>query len=308
MSSFVRVVEIWVPDDAGTRLTLHAGAYGSLSAFADNSRESTFAPGEGLPGLAWQAAVPIVMRNLYDAAFLRATPAQEAGLTSGVAIPIIQGHTVRAVLVFLCGDKGESDGAIEIWKDDGHSGQSLVDGYYGGLNRFEHQSRNITFAPGWGLPGMVWKSASPQIVDVANTNSFLSSQAALESHISIGIGIPVNSNHNVDDIGFVVSFLSVHSTPIAKRFEVWTVADDEHLYFESGLEDPRTGIAPRDPDRIIVRGEGTVGKALQTGLPCIESRMVEETDDADDDDSGLSQVAIPVYYLEELRSVVSFSY
>ncbi|TGD75060.1 GAF domain-containing protein [Mangrovimicrobium sediminis] len=307
MHPFVRVVEIWVPDASGEHLKWHAGTYGPLAEFADHSRDITFAPGIGLPGQAWREARPIIMKDLSDGAFLRADAAQSAGLTSGVAMPIFQGRDLRAVLVFLCGDHGRGDGAIEVWKDDGLSGQSLVDGYYGKLARFERQSRNIKFPLGRGLPGMVWKSATPMIADVANTNAFLRSQAALEAGISIGIGIPLNSDHNIDDIGYVVTFLSVHATPIARGFEIWNVTDTgDGLCFSSGIEDSVHRILADEPDRRLARGEGIAGKVLETGLPWLEpSAQGHAGSDPEDD---LAQLAIPVYYLNELRSVVSFRY
>ncbi|MFV8817489.1 hypothetical protein [Haliea sp. E17] len=305
MQSFIRIVEIWTPDAAGERLELKAGAYGNLSAFSRHSENLTFAPGQGLPGLAWQAGMPIVMRDLNRADFLRAGPAGEAGLTAGIAMPIFQGTALRAVLVFLCGNHGHSDGAIEIWKDDELSGQSFIDGYYGNLRHFERQSRSIKFPMGWGLPGMVWKTAEPQVVDVGNTNAFLRSQAALEAGISTGIGIPLNSNRNVDDIGFVVTFLSVRANPIARSFEVWRVTDNGGaLFFTVGFDDSRSGItASRDCSRRLLSGEGTVGAALQSGMPVIEQRALEH-----EGTELLNQLAIPVFYQEELRSVVCFRF
>ncbi len=308
MHPFVRVVEIWVPDARDDRLVWHAGSYGPLAEFADNSRDMAFPYGRGLPGIAWKEARPIIMKDLTDGAFLRADAAQAAGLTSGVAMPIFQGTRLRAVLVFLCGEHGRGDGAIEVWKDDGLSGQSLVDGYYGKLVRFERQSRNIKFPLGRGLPGMVWKSAAPVITDVANTNAFLRSQAALEAGISIGIGIPLNSGQNVDDIGYVVTFLSVHATPIARNFAIWTVSDTgDSLSFDSGIEDGRNGIVVDALSRQLKRGEGAPGKALETGLPWLEPLQPGQHYD-DQPDTNLAQLAIPVYYLDQLRSVVSFSY
>ncbi len=304
MQSFIRIVEIWAPDAEGARLRLHSGAYGELSAFAGQSEAMSFGPGEGLPGLAWQSGMPIVMRNLVRSDFLRAGPAADAGLTAGIAMPIFQGPTLRAVLVFLCGNHGENDGAIEIWKDDELSGQSFIDGYYGSLRQFERQSRNIKFPAGRGLPGMVWKTQAPQIVDVANTNAFLRSQAALEAGISTGIGIPLNSNNNVNDIGFVVTFLSVRSTPIARSFEIWRVTEEgDALYFAAGVDEGSSRIEPKDCSRRLLPGEETAGQALQSGMPTLETRAPAHGEPA-----NLTQLAIPVYYLDELRSVVCFRY
>ncbi len=304
MQPFIRIVEIWAPNAEGDRLELRAGAYGELSAFAGQSEQLTFAPGQGLPGLAWQAGIPIVMHDLNGSDFLRAGPAADAGLLAGVAMPILRGHKVCAVVVFFCGDRDHSEGAIEVWKDDELSGQSLIDGYYGNLRHFERQSRNIKFPMGWGLPGMVWKTAAPQIVDVANTNAFLRSQAAMEAGISTGIGIPLNSHYNVDDIGFVVTFLSVRTTPIARSFEVWRVTDEGGaLYFAAGADANSRAVAQKDCSKRLLKGEGPVGTALETGMPVLEQRAP-----AHEEPERLTQLAIPVYFQEELRSVVSFRY
>src|SRR5690606_6837891 len=50
-TAFVQVVEVWSPE--GDRLRFRSGAYGPHTAFAELSRETSFARGEGLPGVVW---------------------------------------------------------------------------------------------------------------------------------------------------------------------------------------------------------------------------------------------------------------
>jgi len=58
MKTFIRVVELWVPDRTRTRLEFGGGLYSEgLSAFKAASEDITFGRDEGLPGKAWASAV-----------------------------------------------------------------------------------------------------------------------------------------------------------------------------------------------------------------------------------------------------------
>ena len=77
-----------------------------LAGFAAASRGFTLACGDGLPGAAWRRAAPVVFARLHGAAeggenvYCRAHQARRAGLRSGVAVPVLAGDTVVAVLTF----------------------------------------------------------------------------------------------------------------------------------------------------------------------------------------------------------------
>ena len=60
MKTFIRVVEYWIPDAGGTRLTFGGGLFGEAAVLADASAGLSFARGEGLPGRAWASGRPIV--------------------------------------------------------------------------------------------------------------------------------------------------------------------------------------------------------------------------------------------------------
>lgn len=96
------VLEIWSPNAEGTMLTLRTGAYQGVEAFGAVSRTMTFAPGEGLPGQVWASKTPIIFPDLATApAFVRKAAAVTAGLTAGLAIPIVQGAQVVDVVTLL---------------------------------------------------------------------------------------------------------------------------------------------------------------------------------------------------------------
>jgi PAS domain S-box-containing protein len=96
------VGEAWLP--VGGRLN-HAGVHthGSprLDAFANQGGGFTFAPGEGLPGAAWQRREPVFIRQLTDCAdFTRAPLAAAAGIKTAAAFPVLAGDDVVAVFTF----------------------------------------------------------------------------------------------------------------------------------------------------------------------------------------------------------------
>jgi len=97
--------EAWVPDMDGSRLRLSPAwfsAYPGGDAFHSQSSEVVFRPGEGLPGRAWQSRTPIVTQDVTrDPAFLRPEAAETAGLGTGLAIPIVAGEAVVAVMAFF---------------------------------------------------------------------------------------------------------------------------------------------------------------------------------------------------------------
>ena len=88
-SNFIRVVEVWTLDESGEKLTLNDAIYGELESFGALSAQTSCAYGEGLPGKAWKEKRPVVLKNFDETTFLRVKEARIAGLTTGVAIPIL---------------------------------------------------------------------------------------------------------------------------------------------------------------------------------------------------------------------------
>ena len=262
--SFIRAAEIWVPQ--GEVLVFGDALYGGLDAFAELSRGVTFAPGEGLPGQAWAARRPVLMTDLKDPAFRRVAAAAEAGLTSGIALPVFFGDTVRAVVVLFCGDDSDSVGAIEIWENDPETDAQigLHDGYYGGAELFEMTSSMKRFGKGFGLPGAVWAAGLPLVIrDLYRSERFLRQEEARAVGLTLGLGLP-----SPYDLGrtWVVAFLSAFGTPIAERFEVW-VPRGEGLAYDSWLsEGHQEADEPRRPAG-VAPGEGLLGRVLAEHAP-----------------------------------------
>ena len=97
--------EVWVPRAAHEQLECHP-AWFSISAdlqtFRQRSEEVIFALDQGLPGRAWNTRAPCWMQDVTkDPGFLRSSLALEAGLKTSMAIPILAGEEVVAVMVFF---------------------------------------------------------------------------------------------------------------------------------------------------------------------------------------------------------------
>src|SRR6185369_3979773 len=245
MKTFIRVVELWVPDRTGTRLEYGGGLCGeTFSEFREISENTLFAYDEGLPGKAWAAGHPIVLSELSNSYFKRADEAREVGLTCGVALPVFAGEFLMAVLVLLCGDDAKHVGALELWHNDPEVSHEmgLVDGYYGTADMFEFNSRHTKFPRGFGLPGRVWKAGMPLIIkDLYRSKAFLRWQEATEIGINRGLGIPFP---HASGETWALTLLSARDTPIARRFEIWVPNPErDALIFNAGDCDQSTQLA-----------------------------------------------------------------
>ena len=236
MKTFIRVVELWVPDRTRTRLEfggcLASEEYSEFKAVSENA---LFAYDEGLPGKAWASGHPVILTKFSNSYFKRTDEAIEAGLTCGVALPVFAGEFLMAVMVLFCGDDEKHVGAVELWHNDPEKSHEmgLVDGYYGTADMFEFNSRHTKFPRGFGLPGRAWKAGMPLIIkDLHNAKSFLRWEEASEIGINCGVGIPYSTS---SDQTWVVTFLSAQATPIARRFEIWVPNPSRtELVFQSG--------------------------------------------------------------------------
>ena len=95
---------IWRVDPAAKELICwHQWRADSLrgSDFDTASRRLRFAEGRGLPGEVWSSRRPRWMGVLEDGHFLRASVAAEAGLRSGLAVPVEIGGEVHGVMGFF---------------------------------------------------------------------------------------------------------------------------------------------------------------------------------------------------------------
>lgn len=296
--TFIRAVEVWVPGVERTVLEFGGGIYGDAHRFAAISRTLCFGRGEGLPGQAWEQGRPIVLKAFAQSYFRRTAAAHAEGITCGIAVPIFAGDFLTSVLVVFCGDDGEHAGAIELWHNDPGTSRDLTldDGYYGTTaDTFEFKSRRTAFRKGHGLPGTVWETGLPEVVeDMGKAARFLRADSAQKVGINRGFAfaVPVRGDH-----AWVLAFLSALGTPIARRFEVWRPAAADTLRLAGGFCES-AGALDADAGRAAVEvGQGTVGKAAMTGVPALTDDAGSEPDPVGPAAAALgfaSLVAIPV--------------
>ena len=299
MNTFIRALEYWVPSSDGSLLEFGGGLYGAATRFAEISRELCFGRGEGLPGQAWDAGHPIVLKEFDGSYFRRIAAARAAGLTCGIALPICAGDFLNAFVVIFCGDDASHAGAIELWHNDPHASRdmTLVDGYYGSTgDTFEFISRSVSFRPGTGLPGMAWEQQAPVFLeDLGRGSGFLRADSAVKVGINRGFAMPCSTP---GDDHYVMAFLSALATPIAHRVEIWKPdATGERLLRSSGFSESEGPLGPLDVG--IARGEGPIGRAFATGVPA-----VAEAARAD----ALSLAAIPVLQQGRLAAVLALGF
>ncbi len=306
-STFVKVVEVWIPDRTRTRLELGAGLYGEYQAFRQVSELKQFHYNDGLPGRAWAGGKPVVLTQFDQSYFRRTDAARQIGLSAGIAIPIFAGSFLLAVVVFLCGDDEAHAGAIEVWgqnpliKDE----MTLIDGYFGTLREFESASRKIHMGRGQGLPGGVWEKRMPMLInDLGGAGQFLRARNAQQAGMTTGLAIP--HIRSADEV-YAVTFLSARETPIARRFEIWVPAGGG-LSFEAGHCDQDPDLELGHCSSRIGKGEGTIGRVWLTGVPALCENLQQDTSVAGQlaQLAGLdSMLAMPVIEQGLLKAVVA---
>lgn len=308
--TFIRAVEYWVPGHDRTLLEFGGGLYGSAPKFGAVSRQMVFGRGEGLPGHAWEAGHPIVLKDLQDPLFRRARAAAAEGLTCGIALPIFAGEFLTSVLVLFCGDDAQHAGAIEVWHNDPGTSKemTLADGYYGSTgDAFEIVSRSVSFRIGRGLPGMAWEAGAPVFIeDLGKGERFLRADSAVKVGVNRGFAFPCSSPGQGH---WVLAFLSALATPIARRLEVWEPDEAREQLLRSGGFCERFGGLARLRDGGIERGQGTIGAAFMTGAPAVSEAAASEPGVVG---SGAAEaeleslVAVPVLRQGRLAAVVAW--
>lgn len=310
MNTFIRAVEVWVPGADRTVLDLASGLYAKAPRFGAASRAVRFARGEGLPGQAWAQGRPLILKSFEGSYFRRTEIAHAEGLTCGIAVPIFAGDFLTSVLVMFCGDDAEHAGAIELWHNDPTASADMLldDGYYGTTaETFEFMSRRTTLRRGNGLPGMAWESGLPVFMeDLGKGARFLHADTAVKVGINRGFAIPcpVAGPHH-----WVMGFLSALGTPIARRFEIWTLdARRERLQLAGGFCETQGTLATPLDAVTLGPGEGTIGTVFITGVPAVTHTAASEPGDIGRtaEAAGLdSMVALPVIQEGRLVAVVA---
>lgn len=261
------VFEVWTASQDGFALQLDGGSYGEFEGLRLLSQQTHFACGDGLPGMVLALQTPVVLNRFRVAHSARAEAARAAGLSAGIGLPVVVGGRVHSVLTILTG--GDATGFVcEVWRaDDSKSELRLRDGYYGKYRGFQGISAITKFPYGQGLPGMVWNSRMPQILEnLGASPQFCRASDARRDGLYTGIGFPVATGNRTQ----VVLLLSSKVSPLFKACEIWKPRDDgkalelvQGAYGDAHDLKPSTAAIPAPPT------EGIAGQVWSSGLPLI---------------------------------------
>lgn len=124
-------IEVWEEKDG--LLLLDDGYYGAAKHFEWVSQHTSFPKGQGLPGGVWVSGHPMLMRDLGSGyRFIRAESAGEAGLTTGLGLPVPVPHDKTYVMTLLSARGTPIARRFELWDARkaraGDNAALLVDG------------------------------------------------------------------------------------------------------------------------------------------------------------------------------------
>lgn len=270
VNTFIRIAEVWTPSYDGSLLELASGLFDGALAFEAITRSMCFAHGEGLPGRAWEAGHPLLLRQLDGSYFKRAAAAKAFDLTCAVAFPVFLRDQLTCVVVLLFGEAKAHVGAVELWHNDpGLSPDlTLADGYFGtGSAVLENLSRDSWLPRGSGAPGLAWqKELSVFIDDVSSSRHFLRGHEASAAGIERALAIPCSVTGRDT---WVLGLLSSQVTPIARRIETWRPCADAasaSLHRFAGVCESQ-GALPCDEDQSWpVDAMGAIGLAWGSAI------------------------------------------
>ncbi|MAT71745.1 MAG: hypothetical protein CMJ58_19735 [Planctomycetaceae bacterium] len=308
LSGLLRAVEVWRPSDEGDHLVWGGGAYGELDELRAASVDETFACGEGLPGAAWETRSPVVMHQLSAGNFKRADAARATGVTAGVALPCFRGDELQGIVVFLCGDDPEAQGAFEVWSRNHREELGLSASYYANLERFGLISQYVKFPRGSGLPGETWVSRFPKLISrLGQSKGFMRAAGAAADGLSTALSIPIMRSSL--DLDSVVLMLSSARAPLAHAFEIWArEQESDSLRICQADYGQFVNLQPGAAKLRYQVGEGLAGGVWDHGVPEVteELPVVESARGEALAEIGLTTaLAWPVYVSTELAAVIN---
>ena len=108
--------QAWTLSDTGSHLKCSPAWHGSsegLESFRKASEGMTFEPGVGLPGRTWSSKQPSWIEDVRsDLSFPRSRSAAEVGFGAAMAVPVLAGERVAAVMEFFVLGPQEKDKAL----------------------------------------------------------------------------------------------------------------------------------------------------------------------------------------------------
>ncbi len=308
----IAAAEVWTPLDGDSGIQLaQAIATPGLNAALPAVGE-TLLGGEGLAGQAWAREIPLLVDRIATEDFANADALLESGITAAAALPMYDHGRVSAVLLLYL--RGGVRAAIELWA--GRSGQhelGMVCSYYGDLERFGNISPYVNFPMGSGLPGKVWQTGRPQVMEgLAQSSEFLRSTGAENEGLTTGFGLPLIRGL---ELRGVLLTLDSQVTSAAQVYEVW----EPTMAGQAAAMCRRQAASSKESSRFarasealkLQPGEGLVGQAWASRRPELTNELaIAESGRASVVEAdGLSfGLAIPVLIADEVRAVAMLAW
>ena len=229
-TKLLRAVEVWSPDSNGLQLERTSSFYADAGTFETVSQRTKFHRGSGLPGLVWEAGVPVIFNDLGSTDFVRHESACIDELTAGIGVPVFDGAKLVSVLLFLCHTSEISAAAFESWILEETRNELMPGtGFYANLDRFRRMTQYLRFPYGAGLPGDVWQTRMPRLMNrLSDSADFLRASGADADGLDFGLAVPVIQNN--DDIRSVMLLLSSNRSPISQVIQIWTPNEDRTAF------------------------------------------------------------------------------
>ncbi|MBJ3774871.1 GAF domain-containing protein [Acuticoccus mangrovi] len=243
------------------------------SAFHEAGRQQPQNYGEGIAGLAWRNGRPMVERDMAVACPGRSDEA--ADFVCAIAFPIFVGRFLLGVMAFFFAGPHGRVGAVEIWHAaPGANELGFFDGYFGNAEVFEITARHMHFGRGVGLPGEVWSRGGPVMMPQLNAPRFLNWESAQAVGFRSGIGVPLPCSAPGT---WILNMFSSDVSPLARRFEVWSVSDeDESLILRSGHCSVQGDLMRVYDHHAVPFGVGVLGMVARCGIPAVSSDFTGE--------------------------------
>lgn len=191
-------IEVWANDpDRENELGVIDGYYGTLEYFEFISRKTKIMKGFGLPGQVWEKETPVLMEDLGNStSFIRGRDAKNAGITTGIGIPLsIQQKGVN-IMVFLSAKTTPIARRLQVWlPDKEHEKLSCLTSY--GVDNDDsirlYESKSI--GKGEGLLGHAWLTGVPEI-----GHGHLSGSSSSPASVDSLLAVPVIDNGRLQAI------------------------------------------------------------------------------------------------------------
>ena len=142
------------------------------------------------------------------------------------------------------------------------------------VGNFIESSEQITFAPGMGLPGAVWKSGHPQwMTDLVKDSNFVRSHLATQVGLRSGFAFPIHASGQV--VGVMTFFCQEEQPPDQELLQMMAAAGSQlgefvkRKYAEKELQEAEASI------RILYEQEKRQSEELQEKNLALEQAKLE---------------------------------